>query len=341
GDLNLSTASSYVRFINGASFTGANATFANNAHLRWQQTGTLAGKTITMGSGAYIYLEGANRSLTLDATTTVTGDVSIYSDGSAGTTITNQGVLTHNINTTGYLYAESLSNQGTLNVSTGTLYFGYYGDDTTTNAASGVINLTGGNLYVNSPMTNAGQLKLMAGVLYTNNNLTNAIGGFIGGAGTINGDLALAGGTLAPGNSIGTLTFQAGSDFVVSGASTFEVELDATNADKIVFQNPGAVNLGSGLLQLSLNLLSAPTPNASYTLMEITSGGSGISGYLAGMPVSGTGITAYFAGNPYDFHVTYLTNQLLIHAVPEPGTYALMGAGLAALALLRRRRKVS
>ena len=37
GDLNLSTTSSYVRFINGANFTGTNATFANSSHLRWQQ----------------------------------------------------------------------------------------------------------------------------------------------------------------------------------------------------------------------------------------------------------------------------------------------------------------
>jgi hypothetical protein len=338
GDLSLG-ASSHVRFINGASFTGSNATLGANSTVYWQQVGTLNNKAITQAASSYFNVLGANNALTLATTTSVTGSIGIYSDSTNGTAITNQGTLTHNINSTGYLYADTFTNQGTVNVSAGSLYIGYYSNDTSTNSASGIVNLTGGNVYVSSPLTNAGLFNVQAGTLFTNNMFTNIAGGTFKGAGTVSGDVTISGGTVAPGNSIGTLTFAAGSDFTVTGSSVLEIELSGATADKIVFQNPGPVNIGSGLLQLSLSLLGAPVPYTTYTLLDITSGGSGIVGSLAGLPVTGSAFTAYYLGNPYDFHVTYLTNQLQIQAVPEPGTYALLGAGLVAVAFLRRRRR--
>ena len=77
------------------SFAGATATLGNSAGLYWEQSGTLSNKTITLGSGAYIYINGVNNTLTLGPTTSVTGDVQIYSSGSAGSALINQGNLTH------------------------------------------------------------------------------------------------------------------------------------------------------------------------------------------------------------------------------------------------------
>ncbi len=190
-----------------------------------------------MGSGgSYGYLAvGSNNSLTFDGATTVTGNFDIY--GNTGATIINQGAITHTSTGTSYIYGPSLVNQGTIASNAGSLYVGYYSSQATTNAANGIINASGGNVYLGSPLANNGHINVQSGILYTNNYLTNGTTGVLGGAGTINGGLTMAGGTLTPGNSIGTLTLANGS-YSVTGSSTFEVEINGATADRLTFQNP-------------------------------------------------------------------------------------------------------
>ena len=339
-NLNLGT-SAVVRFINNATFTGANATFGANAGLYWQQVGTLSGKTLTQGSNSYLYVSGVNNAVTLDSATTVTGTANIYSDFSAGTAVTNQGTITHSIGT-GQIYANTVINAGTITATGGTLYLGTTSAGFTfANNAGATINVNGANVFLQAPaatpIINFGAINVQSGTLFSGTVLNNGSTGTITGAGTINGSLTMAGGSIAPGNSgIGTLNFSNGI-LAVTSASTFNVELGGTLSDQILFQGPsGNIDIGAGLFNLNLNLLSVPTPGTTYTIMRIASGPNVFTGTFAGLPTSGSTITATFASVPYTFQVSYLTNAITL-AVPEPSTYVLMTLGLALLSFRRRR----
>ncbi len=333
-DLNVGT-SAWVTLTNGSTFTGANAAILNSAGVYWSQDGTLTGKTITLGSaGSYGSLQvNTANTLTFDPTTTVTGTFDLYA-GNTGT-IVNQGTIASTAGTS-YLYGQNVVNQGTVNAQAGTLYLGYYSNQAFSNTSTGTINLVGGNAYIASPHANAGLINIQSGTLSTNGYLTNAVTGVVKGSGTLTGGIAFTGGTLAPGNSIGTLTLN-GGNFLVTGSTVFDIELGGVSADKVNFVNPGTIDIGAGLLQLSLTLLSAPTYGSTYTLMNISSGGTGISGYFAGLPNSGDSISAMFGATQYTFQVQYLGNSIVL-AIPEPSTYALLGAGLLLAALRGRRR---
>src|SRR5205823_2478178 len=109
-------------------------------------------------------------------------------------------------------------------------------------------------------MVNNGTIDVQNGIFSTAGHLTNGASGLISGAGAISGSVIVAGGTIAPGNSgIGALLFTNGS-FTVTNPATFAVELGGAVSDQLVFQNPTSlINIGSGLLTLSLTLTAAPT----------------------------------------------------------------------------------
>ena len=332
GDLNL-PASSYVTFTDGTGFTGANANFANYAGLYLNESATLLGKALSLGTGAYLSV-GANDALTLDSATTVTGDAEVYSDYS-GSTITNQGTIAHTSGY-GYLYAPTFTNQGAITVSNGTLYLGYYSDYTFANTAGSSITLTGGAASLLTPLTNLGLLDVGAGsTFYTGGNLTNGLTGTIRGAGTINGGLTVAGGTLKPRSTGGgaILTFNSGT-FTVTNPATLSIEVGGAASDGLAFWYPtGTVNIGAGLLTLDLNLVGVPTAS-TYPLVSVTSGTYGFSGYFDGLPDSGDMLSASYLGTPYDFTIQYLSNGAALDftPVPEPATLALFAAGLGLLA---------
>src|SRR3970040_1404989 len=78
----------------------------------------LEGKRLNLDSGSYLYAAGTNNTLTLDNTTTASGTVSIYTDGSTGTAFTNQGTI-NQTGGTGQIYSLSLTNTGTISATAG------------------------------------------------------------------------------------------------------------------------------------------------------------------------------------------------------------------------------
>jgi hypothetical protein len=325
-------------------FTGATATLGTNAYLYWQQSDTLISKGLVFGANSLLYLTGINSALTIDSNSTATGQVDIYADGSAGTAITNQGVVTHTSNT-GYLYANTLANSGTIAATSGTLYLGStLAGATIANNSGATIRANGGNIVLQTPaaapLVNNGTIDVQNGTFFTGNHLTNGTG-LLSGAGTFNGNVVFAGGTLAPGNSgIGALNFANGT-FTVTSPGVFAVELGGATSDQLVFANPTSmIDIGSGLLTLSLTLTAPPTAS-SYNLIRISSGGSGITGTFAGLPNTGDSFLSTFGSNSYSFAVNYQPNtiSLTFTPVPEPATWALLGSGLLLTLVHRRRRR--
>ena len=331
GDLNL-TANSYVYFTGGTNLTGTNLTFANNSNLYWQQSGTLTGKTITLGTSSRIYVTSANRALTLGAGTTVTGNTSIYTDGNVGSSITNQGSITNTSTSTAYLYAPTFTNSGAITATAGDLYLGTTAAGSTfANASGATLTVNGGNVRLQAPVSttivNQGTINVQSGTLYTNNVLTNAAGGTLAGSGTINGNVVFTGGTLAPGNSAGTL--QLLGNLTLSATTNTVMEIGATGADRVT--GLSTLNLG-GLLTIA-PLSDVFTSGQTWNLFSATT----ITGSFASFNLPYTG-----AGWVWDTSQLATTGNLTLTTfvpVPEPSTYLLMAAGLALIVALHRRRK--
>src|SRR5439155_2650385 len=86
----------------------------------------------------------------------------------------------------------------------------------------------------------------------------------------INGPTTVnAGGTLAPGASIGTLTF--GDNLSLSGTTSMEINKTAGMADKIVMSS-GTVTLGGNLTVM--NLAGALALNDTFDLIDGTIAGT-------------------------------------------------------------------
>ncbi|MFL6821290.1 MAG: autotransporter domain-containing protein [Xanthobacteraceae bacterium] len=124
---------------------------------------------------------------------------------------------------------------------------------------SGKTILTAVNTYSGPTFVNAGTLSVNGSI--ASSQVFVNFGGTLGGNGAVGPTTILAGGTLSPGNSVGTLTVN--GNLVFTAASLYMVEVEGNTADRTNVSGTatlagtvGVVNLG-GTLARSYTILSA------------------------------------------------------------------------------------
>lgn len=248
-------------------------------------TVTNDGSITTTDATGYTIIAGANIDITNNVGATIAGNTAAYA-GSGASSVFNAGTITGSGGTAidFHLGANNVLTLAPMSVITGnvlgsgtdTLQFGgagtgsfdvsqigaaaqYRGFDKLGKTGTSDMTLTGSN-------STAFPVSVSQGRLAVNGSLANAAftvsGGILGGVGTIGATTVSTGGTLAPGNSIGTmavngnLTFNAGSTYTVEvapgGAS------DRTNVT-------GTAALAGTLAVLPTVRLNART---TYTIMN-------------------------------------------------------------------------
>ena len=115
---------------------------------------------------------------------------------------------------------------------------------------AGKWTLTASNTYTGTTLVNGGTLLINGNQSGSTSQFTVAAGGTLGGSGIIGGNTTVNG-TLSPGNSIGTLTFN--NNLVLSGSSTAFFELTRVPLTNDVVRVLGTVTYGGTLSVANLS----------------------------------------------------------------------------------------
>jgi fibronectin-binding autotransporter adhesin len=275
---------------------------------------TLTG-TLTLGNGATLNVTGGVTPSNLPYTLTVTNTTAI-----AGNTTIN------------------VANNGT---GKGTLTLGAVNDTATgatlTKTGAGTLAILAAATYTGATTVNGGTLVVngsVAGATTINNSATLA------GTGTLAGVTVQSGGTVAPGNSVGTLTT---GPIAFQNGSALTLEFDALTADQLRV-NGGATL--TGVINLTISLLADPVESTIFTILDGTapligySGGARLS-YLGNSLDDNEEFTVVDGALSQIFTISYAANggnDIVLVAIPEPSSAAIVLAGLGAALGLRRRR---
>lgn len=302
----------------------AGGTFNKNGQATYIQNLTINGNGAVTGAGG-----AGNDNLQLcgdvTATSTSAGAPSISSLNLVAGDYTNAG------NTRTFHVTHGAGSSSAVDLSVGAI-----GQQTPGPAANlvktggGTMEITGAGAYTGTTLVSAGRL-VISGSISTSTQTTVQSGAVIAGTGTVGTLTILDGGTLAPGNSPGTLTTGT-LTLADASISTFEFDpLNQTAGGGIndLVNVTGNLTL-DGILHViatSGNFLSATVGN-TWRLFDYT-------GTLTDNTLSFGTMPALGGGLSWEVD-TSTAGQVNLTVIPEPRAALLGGIGL--LMLLRRRR---
>jgi len=263
---------------------GGTVTIGADGTLDIGGTSSATFANVISGTGAFV--KSGSNTLTLTGASTFTGTTTVESGilraGAAatfgpGVYVVNSGAR---IDLAGFAQTlGGISGAGTLALGTGTLTLGA-GDSSA--SFDGVISGTGGSLVktgtgtqiLTATNTYSGETRIDAGTLIINGAQANTAV-TVGTAGRLGGNGSMAGltvaGTVAPGNSIGTLRVSGNATFLAG--STFEVETVAgPSAD--LLEIGGTLTIDGGTVVVK-PLGSGYGPDRSYTIITAAGGVTG------------------------------------------------------------------
>jgi len=178
--------------------------------------------------------------------------------------------------------------------------------------------------------------KTGAGIMNIDNQLNSGAGavivsaGVLGGTGEVGGDLSNNGGTVAPGNSTGTLSV-AGNYAQTTGSGSLAIEIDGSAAGEFdVLKVTGNLDISDGTLDVAFNALPGKfkildvtgTSSVAFSSLSHT-GGLDIS--LDGSDLASTGelivLSALLGDMDGDLAVTTADAVLLVQALVDQAAY--------------------
>ncbi len=210
-----------------------------------------------------------------------------------------------------------------------------------TKTGNGTMELSAAsNTYTGATLVNGGKLVVNGSI--SGSAVTVNTTGTLGGN-AITGALTVAGGTVAPGNSVGTVT---APTLTLSGGA-YAVEMTGASVnDQIIVSTAASITANTALTLDFSTYDPADNVDTFTIILNNGAGAVGTTGLLTfnGTPLNNNDIFSATSGAfSQAFSITYSggtgNNDVVLTAVPEPGAAFLLLGGFSLLVGLQRRRR--